>query len=176
LFGSVDCAVRETSHIQGKKFMSQLISVRAATRADVPFLVESNAAMALETEHKALDREVLTSGTQAIFAEPRRGFYRIAERDGIAVGCLMVTCEWSDWRNGDWWWIQSVYVMPQARRSGVFSALYADLETRARAAYGVVGLRLYVENENLGAQATYAALGMSDSGYRLLETEFVASS
>jgi GNAT superfamily N-acetyltransferase len=156
--------------------MSQITSVRAATENDIPFLVESNAAMALETEHKALDREVLSRGTQAVFAEPRRGFYRIAERDGVAVGCLMVTCEWSDWRNGDWWWIQSVYVIPQARRSGVFSRLYADLETQARAADGVVGLRLYVENENLGAQATYAALGMSDSGYRLLEAGFAASS
>jgi GNAT superfamily N-acetyltransferase len=156
--------------------MSELINVRAATMADVPFLVESNAAMALETEHKSLDREVLTRGTQAVFAEPRRGFYRIAERDGIAVGCLMVSYEWSDWRNGDWWWIQSVYVVPSARRSGVFSKLYADVETRARAAEGVVGLRLYVESENLGAQATYAALGMGDSGYRLLETGFIAFS
>jgi GNAT superfamily N-acetyltransferase len=156
--------------------MSMIINVRAATRADIPFLVESNTSMALETEHKVLDREVLTHGTQAVFAEPRRGFYRIAERDGIAVGCLMVTCEWSDWRNGDWWWIQSVYVVPSARRSGVFSMLYADVEARARAADGVVGLRLYVENENVTAQATYAALGMNDSGYRLLETEFVAFS
>jgi ribosomal protein S18 acetylase RimI-like enzyme len=156
--------------------MSSTTTIRPATAADIPFLVESNAAMALETEHKSLDREVLSRGTEAVFVEPRRGFYRIAERDGLAVGCLMVTYEWSDWRNGDWWWIQSVYVIPQARRSGVFSTLYADLETQARAADGVVGLRLYVESENLGAQATYAALGMSDSGYRLLEAGFVASS
>ena len=155
--------------------MTDAISIRAACEADTDFLVESNAAMALETEHKVLDRAVLTGGTRTVFAEPHRGFYRVAEREGVAVGCLMVSYEWSDWRNGDWWWIQSVYVTPQARRSGVFSALYLDLEKQARSTPGVVGLRLYVEKENTNAQATYAALGMSDSGYRLLEAGFEES-
>ncbi|HET9034185.1 MAG TPA: GNAT family N-acetyltransferase [Dokdonella sp.] len=153
--------------------MSPATTVRAASESDIAFLVDCNAAMALETEHKVLDREVLTRGTSTVFAEPQRGFYRIAERDGMPVGCLMVSYEWSDWRNGDWWWIQSVYVTPQARRSGVFSALYADLEKQARGTSGVVGLRLYVEKENRNAQATYQALGMNDSGYRLLEAGFV---
>ena len=153
--------------------MTSSTTVRAASETDTPFLVDCNAAMAFETEHKSLNREVLERGTRAVFDEPRRGFYRVAERAGVAVGSLMVTFEWSDWRNGDWWWIQSVYVTPQARRSGVFSALYADVETQARAAQGVVGLRLYVENENAVAQATYAALGMSDAGYRLLQTGFI---
>ncbi|MEZ5460262.1 GNAT family N-acetyltransferase [Dokdonella sp.] len=153
--------------------MSNAITIRAATAADIPFLVDCNAAMALETEHKTLDRQLLTRGTEAVFADPRRGFYRVAERDGVAVGSLMVSYEWSDWRNGDWWWIQSVYVTPQARRSGVFSALYADTESRARATAAVVGLRLYVENENHDAQATYASLGMRDAGYRMLQTGFI---
>ena len=153
--------------------MKPSIEIRAASEADIPFLVDCNAAMALETEHKMLDRMVLTHGTRAVFEEPRRGFYRIAERAGEAVGSLMVTYEWSDWRNGDWWWIQSVYVTPAARRRGVFSALYADVERQARATPGVVGLRLYVENENSPAQATYAALGMSDAGYRLLQAGFI---
>ncbi len=153
--------------------MTDAITIRAANEADINFLVDCNAAMALETEQKVLDRGVLTRGTTTIFTEPQRGFYRIAERDGVSLGCLMVTYEWSDWRNGDWWWIQSVYVRESARRSGVFSALYADLETLARSSSGVVGLRLYVEKENSNAQATYAALGMSDSGYRLLEAGFV---
>ncbi len=153
--------------------MNKPIQIRPASNTDINFLVDCNAAMARETEHKKLDRELLTQGTRAVFSEPRRGFYRIAERDGVPVGCLLVTFEWSDWRNGDWWWIQSVYVTLDARRSGVFSALYADVERHARLTPGVVGLRLYVENENRGAQATYAALGMRDSGYRLLETAFV---
>lgn len=148
------------------------VHVRPATASDIPFLVDCNAAMALETERKTLDRHVLTSGTQAVFADTARGFYRIAERDGEALGCLLVTHEWSDWRNGNWWWIQSVYVIPSARRSGVFRALYANIETLARASDGVVGLRLYVEKENNAAQSTYAALGMCDSGYRLLERSF----
>lgn len=153
--------------------MTDAITIRAADAADISFLVDCNAAMALETEHKTLDHDLLTRGTQAIFAEPQRGFYRIAERGGVAVGCLLVTYEWSDWRNGDWWWIQSVYVTGNARRSGVFRALYADVEQYARSTPGVVGLRLYVENENSAAQATYAALGMRNSGYRLLEASFV---
>ena len=153
--------------------MTDILQIRAASAFDIDFLVDCNAAMALETENKVLDREVLTRGTQAVFSEPHRGFYRIAEQAGTALGCLLVTHEWSDWRNGDWWWIQSVYVRPEARRGGVFRALYADIEQRARSQAGVVGLRLYVEHENHNAQATYAALGMSDSGYRLLEAGFV---
>lgn len=153
--------------------MTEAIRIRPASASDIGFLVDCNAAMALETEHKTLDRDLLTRGTSAVFEHPQRGFYRIAERAGVALGCLLVTFEWSDWRNGDWWWIQSVYVTADARRSGVFRALYADVEQQARSTPGVVGLRLYVEHENSGAQATYAALGMSDSGYRLLETPFV---
>ncbi len=84
----------------------------------------------------------------------------------------MVTCEWSDWRNGDWWWLQSVYVAPDARRSGVFRALHAEVARRARAASGVVGLRLYVEQDNARAQATYVALGMTPACYRLFEHGF----
>lgn len=153
--------------------MRHAITIRAASAADIPFLVSCNAAMALETEHKTLDRQLLTRGTEAVFDQPQRGFYRVAERDGVAVGCLMVSYEWSDWRNGDWWWIQSVYVIPGARRSGVFSALYADVETQARGTTGVVGIRLYVEHENRAAQSTYASLGMSDAGYRMLQTGFI---
>ncbi len=152
--------------------METPITIRAATDADVAFLAESNGAMALETERKRLDINVLTRGTQALLDEPARGFHRIAERSGVRVGTLMVTREWSDWLNADWWWIQSVYVIPQARRSGVFTALYADIEARARSTADVAGLRLYVEKENQNALATYAALGMVDSGYRLLETHF----
>ena len=153
--------------------MNPAITIRAACAADIPFLVSCNAAMALETEHKVLDKQLLTRGTEGVFEEPRRGFYRIAERDGVAVGSLMVGYEWSDWRNGDWWWIQSVYVISEARRSGVFSALYADVESRARATKGVVGIRLYVEHENSAALSTYASLGMSDAGYRMLQTGFI---
>lgn len=148
------------------------ISIRAAEVTDVPFLVECNAAMALETERKALDRDVLARGTRAVFDNPRRGFYLVAELDGEPAGCLLVTYEWSDWRNGDWWWFQSVYVTKAARRAGVFRALYAEVERRARAA-GAVGLRLYVERDNERARQTYASLGMEEEPYRMLRHGFV---
>lgn len=147
------------------------ITVRAANISDIEFLVACNAAMALETEHKALDHNVLELGTHEVFADSHRGFYLVAEQDGVAAGCLLVTYEWSDWRNGDWWWIQSVYVTPNARRHGVFRALYAAVEQRARAA-GAVGLRLYVEQHNARAQATYAALGMTAEPYQMLHRAF----
>jgi GNAT superfamily N-acetyltransferase len=146
--------------------------IRPAEPKDVPFLVECNAAMASETEHKTLDREVLARGTRAVFDDPRRGFYLVAELDGDPAGCLLITYEWSDWRNGDWWWFQSVYVTPAARRAGIFRALYAEVERRARAA-GAVGLRLYVERDNERAQRTYASLGMEEEAYRMLRRGFV---
>jgi|SRR6185437_1103887 len=154
--------------------MTDAIRLRDAKPADIEFLVECNAAMALETEHKALDRGVLARGVAAVFENPLRGFYLIAERGGENVGCLLITFEWSDWRNGDWWWFQSVYVVPQARRGGVFRALYAEVEARARAAPGVIGLRLYVERDNTRAQRTYASLGMNEEAYRIFARGFVA--
>jgi ribosomal protein S18 acetylase RimI-like enzyme len=147
--------------------------VRAATREDIAFLVEANAAMAWETEEKRLDRELLTRGVAAVFDEPRRGFYLVAERGEAAAGCLLITYEWSDWRNGDWWWIQSVYVRPDDRRHGVFRSLYRHTEAAARAAPGVVGLRLFVEWENERAQRTYAALGMQQEHYHMYRAGFV---
>lgn len=151
------------------------LRVRAATFDDVAFLVECNRAMAWETERKRLPKERLERGIRAVFASDRHGFYLIAERADARVGGLLITREWSDWRCGDWWWIQSVYVLESARRSGVFRALHADVERRAREQSDVVGLRLYVERDNARAQATYAALGMVDAGYRMFEREFPAA-
>ena len=151
--------------------MTNMPTVRDARIDDIAFLVASNARMALETERKAHDRGTLERGIAAVFAQPARGFYLVAERAGEAVGCVLVTHEWSDWRNGDWWWLQSVYVVPAARRCGVFRALHAAVDRRARADPSVIGLRLYVEKDNHAAQATYAALGLHETHYRLLETE-----
>ncbi len=149
--------------------------IRPACLDDVPNLLAWNAAMAWETEHKRLDPAILERGIGAVFERPQRGLYLVAERDGVAVGSLLVTYEWSDWRCGDFWWIQSVYVSPEARRSGVFRALYADVERRAAAA-GAVGLRLYVETENRRAQDTYADLGMQRCHYWMYEAALTTSS
>ena len=150
--------------------------IRNATRDDVVFLRDCNIAMAYESEQKQLAPEVLTRGIVAVFDHPERGFYIVAERAGERVGSLLITHEWSDWRNGGWWWIQSVYVMPDARRSGVFSAMYREIDVRARRTMGVIGLRLYVEKENTRAQATYAALGMQPAPYSLYQQEFAPAS
>ncbi|QBB69120.1 GNAT family N-acetyltransferase [Pseudolysobacter antarcticus] len=147
------------------------IKLRIATHADINALVDFNAAMALETEAKQLDRDVLRAGVAGVLDQPRRGFYLLAEMaDGIAGG-LLITYEWSDWRCGDWWWIQSVFVRPEFRRHGVFRALHAEVEQRARAA-DAVGIRLYVEWENQRAQQTYEVLGMQREHYHMYAKAF----
>jgi GNAT superfamily N-acetyltransferase len=159
--------------------------VRPAHAADAGLLAQWAAAMALETEHKHLDPGTVHAGVAAGLADAARARYFIAMHDlpvaggetiGSAVGTLMFTNEWSDWRNGDWWWIQSVYVAPGHRRQGVYRALYRHVEQLARATPGVIGLRLYVERDNQRAQQAYAALGMVDAGYRIFEAEFAPQS
>lgn len=151
------------------------LEVRSATDGDAGRLVAFNRAMARETEGKELDEIVLRRGIDAVLADPSRGRYFVAERAGEPVGALMVTTEWSDWRDGDFWWIQSVYVVPGARRSGVFRGLYAHVEAAARAEPRVSGLRLYVERENVAARSTYEAIGMERSHYDMYEVDFVLS-
>lgn len=145
--------------------------LRAASPTDAETIAQFNCAMALETENKTLDPSRVRDGVQAVIDQPARGFYLLAERHDEVLGGLMVTFEWSDWRNADFWWIQSVYVRPQARRQGIYAALYREIEARARAA-GACGLRLYVENDNHNAMATYVRLGMVDAHYRVMEQNF----
>ena len=144
------------------------LTIRRATPADVPVLVAFNTAIAWETEHKRLDPAVLAAGVGAVFADPARGFYTVAERGGEVVGQMMITYEWSDWRNGWFWWIQSVYVADTAPRGRV-PRLYRAIERQAAADPSVIGLRLYFESENARAQATYRALGMADTAYGMME-------
>ncbi len=148
--------------------------LRRGTPGDVVFLVECNRIMARETEGKALDPATLAAGVRGVFEQSDRGFYLVAERAGQPVGSLLVTREWSDWRNGPFWWIQSVYVVEAARHQGVFRALYAEVERRARAA-GAVGLRLYVELENVRAQRTYESLGMHRCHYHMYESDLATA-
>ena len=152
------------------------LRIRPAHLADATLLAGWAAAMALETEGKQLDAGVVHAGVAAGIADPAKARYFVAMQDaplagaetvGVPVGTLMLTTEWSDWRNGDWWWIQSVYVPPEHRRKGVFAALYRHVEALARESPGVVGLRLYVERDNAAAQRTYESLGMQDEGYRI---------
>lgn len=144
-------------------------TVRAATPADAATVVEFNRRLALETEDKALDPATLTAGVAAVLANPARGRYYLADADGTALAQLMITTEWSDWRNGWFWWIQSVYVREDARRCGLFRLLYDHVHAEARRDGSVIGLRLYVERDNRPAQHTYRQLGMDATDYLLLE-------
>lgn len=153
------------------------IEVGPARPEDREVIADFNQAMALETENKILDRPTLLAGVQAVFDNADLGFYLVArdsrsEGDGNVTGCLLITTEWSDWRNGMFWWIQSVYVDPDSRGKGVFSALYDHVRQAARSSPDVCGLRLYVEKENERAHRTYLRLGMIETDYRLLEAEF----
>jgi ribosomal protein S18 acetylase RimI-like enzyme len=145
------------------------ITIRRGEPRDAVAIAEFNRRMAWETEHKHLDPEVLARGVGRVFADPAKGFYLVAESAGEVVGQLMVTYEWSDWRDGWFWWVQSVYVRGDYRRQGVFKALHADMMARARSAGDVAGVRLYVERDNTRAQATYQGLGMGDAGYLVWE-------
>ncbi|MGB5345842.1 MAG: GNAT family N-acetyltransferase [Woeseia sp.] len=147
-------------------------TIRDAVPADINVIAEYNAAMAQETEGRTLAPDVINAGVAAVMADPTKGRYWVCEQDGKIIGQIMVTWEWSDWRNGMQWWIQSVYVHPEQRRQGVFAALYRHVESLARADRNVCGLRLYVENENERAQQTYLALGMVRPGYLVMEADF----
>ena len=149
--------------------MTEAIRIRPATAGDANSLVDFAAAMALETERKVLLRDVITTGVHHLLAHPGMGFYVMAECEGEVAGSLMVTTEWSDWRNGNFWWVQSVYVRPEFRRRGVYRQLYRHLQKRAAEDPAVCGFRLYVERDNTRAQATYRAAGMEQTHYILFE-------
>src|SRR5262245_49409694 len=148
------------------------VRIRAARAGDLDTIVAFNEAIATETEGLTLDRARLSTGVAALLADARKGRYWIAERDGAPVGQCMVTFEWSDWRDGDFWWIQSVYVAAPHRGSGVYRALHQEVERAARAE-GACGLRLYVEKHNRAAQSVYAKLGLAPAPYDMMERDFV---
>ena len=147
--------------------------IRDGVPADAPVIAAFNAAMARETEALELDPVRLLAGVRAVFDDPAKGFYLVAEQDGEVIGQLMITYEWSDWRNAVFWWVQSVYVAPAARGRGVYRMLYGELLRRAQERGGVCGIRLYVEHNNEAAKRTYAKLGMSATIYEMWEEDFV---
>ena len=145
------------------------MNIRIAEKSDAPALVEFNQAMALETEGKNLDAQILQSGVESVFHDEKKGFYAVAEEDGQIVGGLMITFEWSDWRDGWFWWIQSVYILPDFRGKRIYSFLYEFVKNRAAEQGNVCGFRLYVEKENVNAQKVYEKLGMESSHYLMYE-------
>ncbi|MCK5738961.1 GNAT family N-acetyltransferase [bacterium] len=147
------------------------IRIHRAVPADAASIADFNCRMALETENYKLPPEKVLSGVKHLFDQPEYGFYLTAEFDGQVIGCLMITHEWSDWRDGLIWWIQSVYVVPEFRRQGIFRKMYAFVAEQAREKQAA-GLRLYVERENIRAQRTYESLGMVETHYKMYEDIF----
>ncbi len=145
------------------------VNIRIASLKDASAIADFNRVMALETENKILDTEVLSQGVTSIFKKPELGFYVVAELNNKFVGCLMITTEWSDWRNGIFWWIQSVYIHPKHRRGGIYSKMYEHIKTLAADNSQVCGFRLYVDRENEIAQKGYVSLGMKKTNYLLFE-------
>lgn len=149
--------------------VSDEIVIRIARAEDAESLFNFNQAMALETEGKKLDSEILRNGVEAVFKDERKGFYVVAESDSKIVGGLMITYEWSDWRNRWFWWIQSVYILPEFRGKRIYSRLYDFVRTKAEEQKDVCGFRLYVEKENEKARKVYEKLGMESSHYLMYE-------
>lgn len=147
------------------------MNIRIAHRDDTDALVEFNHAMALETEGKMLARDVLRPGVEAVFSDHKKGFYVVATADESIVGGLMVTYEWSDWRNAWFWWIQSVFIKPEARGQHLYSRMYEFVKERAAEAGNVCGFRLYVESDNAHARKVYDAVGMHESHYLMYEED-----
>lgn len=148
--------------------------IRDATAADLDLVVEFNLALAQESEGCSLDEATLRGGVSTLLGDAGLGRYFLLERDGAVVGQTMITFEWSDWRNGMFWWIQSVYVHADHRGTGVFSALYRHIRDKALEEKGVCGIRLYVDKTNQHAADIYRALGMQDAHYDMLEIDFQA--
>ncbi len=145
------------------------MEIRIASEKDAQDLVDFNQAMALETEGKQLATEVLELGVRAVFEDTEKGFYVVATENDKIVGGLMTTFEWSDWRNGWFWWIQSVYVLPEARGQKIYEKLYKFVKEKAAERGDVCGFRLYVEKKNLIAQNVYEKCGMEATHYLMYE-------
>jgi GNAT superfamily N-acetyltransferase len=148
--------------------MNTMISIRKATVKDTPSIIDFQQKMAWETEEMTLVPDVISKGVAGVFEDPSRGQYYVAESSGTVIASLLITYEWSDWRNANVWWFQSVFVIEEFRRKGVFREMYTFIREEADR-NGVAGLRLYVESNNLRARKTYEALGMTSEHYTMYE-------
>ncbi len=148
------------------------IIIRDATPADAGTIADYNNRLAEETEARSLAPDLIGPGVAAFLADPSKGRYWLAVVDDRIIAQIAVTYEWSDWRNGMIWWVQSVYVHADYRRRGVYSSLYRHVESQARSDSDVIGIRLYVERDNERAKTTYADLGMNMTNYRIMQSFF----
>tara|TARA_B100001245_G_scaffold80658_1_gene57777 strand:+ start:1692 stop:2147 length:456 start_codon:yes stop_codon:yes gene_type:complete len=148
------------------------ISIREGSISDTPTIAKFQTQMALETESKILKESTIRQGVESVLKCPNKGFYIIAETDSQIIGSLLVTFEWSDWRNGWFFWIQSVFVDAKYRRQGVYRVMHSEVIRRTKASGNCCGIRLYVEKDNRNAQKVYKTLGMHETDYYIYEEEF----
>lgn len=146
-----------------------MIEIRKGKLSDLERIVELQVRMAQETEGLGLDKTVVSRGVRGVFEEPARGTYWVAEEKDTFLGVLLAITEWSDWRNGTVLWIHSLYIIPQARRQGVFKKLYLNLKKQVEQSPELMGLRLYVDKRNKSAQKVYEKMGMNKHHYELYE-------
>lgn len=148
-----------------------MLIIRYANKNDISTIVNFNSAMALETEGKHLDSVTVHKGVEAVLNNKNHGFYLLAESDGVPVGQLMVTKEWSDWRNREFWWIQSVYIHTDYCKNNIYRKLYSEVIKSEKESGKVCGIRLYVDKNNTKAQKVYSKLGMTESNYLFFEED-----
>jgi len=146
-----------------------MIKINKAEEKDIQMIADFQVALALDTEGINLKPETVFLGVSCVFADPKKGFYLVAKEDGRTIGSLMITYEWSDWRARTVWWIQSLYVVPEHRRQGIFRQMYAWLLEKVNRDDSLGGIRLYVDHTNLNAQKVYESLGMNGNHYRFYE-------
>ncbi len=146
-----------------------MILIREANKSDIQLITDFQLTMAMESEGMKLDKNVLEKGVSAVFDDPAKGKYYVAEYKSEVVGSMLNTFEWSDWRNGNIIWFQSVYVMPDFRKLGIFKKMYAHIKALVKADQHLVGMRLYVDKGNVRAQKVYQAMGMNGEHYDTYE-------
>lgn len=149
-----------------------MILIRYANKNDATTIARFNSALAMETEGKELHSDTVKAGVEKALDNNNHGFYLLAESAGSPVGQLMITKEWSDWRNGEFWWVQSVYIHPNFRGQGIYKRLYQEVKDMANSDGNVCGIRLYVERHNKTAQKVYTKLGMKETNYSLYEKDW----
>ncbi|HEX8040161.1 MAG TPA: GNAT family N-acetyltransferase [Chryseosolibacter sp.] len=146
-----------------------MMTIRPATLEDIPVIAEFQIRLAAETESVHLDRALVSTGIHALFNDPSKGTYYVAESGAEVAGCFLITYEWSDWRNAMIWWLQSVYVAEPERKKGVFRKMHEYIIETISNDPAIAGLRLYVEKSNVRAQAVYRSLGMDGDHYTVFE-------
>ena len=146
-----------------------MITIREANKEDTNHIMDFQRRMAWETEKVELDAAILKKGVQAVFEDPSKGTYYVAESEGVVIGSFLITSEWSDWRNGEIRWFQSVYVVPEHRRKNAFRAMYDHISTQVKNSDKYSGIRLYVDRTNHKAQKVYQKMGMINHHYEMFE-------